>query len=435
MKRTNYKGRIIGIAIVAFITANALLIYFDDNDEVDRKSYINQWSKSITYDLYNTLDTKGVLAADASNSVYFDKQTGAFQEFLIQEGDQVEEGDDLYTYEVSDYTQQQTELESRLDQLEEEKEAIQSYIDEVENIDIPESESSSAYSGAFGTSPGGEFSSTADSNSTTNTNENSNDSKQDATATAKFNKQEAVAEKELELSQKEAMISMVEEQLDELEETGQTITVKSPFTGTVTHISKDLSDPLLTLKSSNLLIEGKFDEKERKKVEQDMMADINIPDLELQLTGTLASVRDFPNKTEVYGSSLYPFTVTLDEQNKDLLPGYHADVEVITAQAEDAVTAMEDVLITKKNLYAWVMNDEGVLERRTIETGIKENGLVEIKKGLKPGEWLAYTPKDEFRRQAGFITPIKMRELYVQELFDIDTKTIKTYGLLGLFAR
>ncbi|MFQ3545140.1 HlyD family efflux transporter periplasmic adaptor subunit [Halobacillus rhizosphaerae] len=442
MKKKNYLGRIIGLCMIALITANALLIYFDNHGKVERKSYINQWSKTITYNLYNTFKAKGVFASDDSNEVYFDDQVGAFQKFLVTEGDSVQEGDDLYTYEVVDYNQQHTELESKISQLEDERDALDSYINEMESIDIPEPNGPSSSTSSFPSAPGSssansssefsQFNSSANSIPSSSSSANGNRA---AYAQAKVEKQKAIAEKELEMSQKEAMISMVEDQLDQLEESGQTITVTSPFSGTVTNISKDLNDPLLTMQSTNLLVKGELNEEKRAETEENMTARIDVPDLELHMTGSVSSLHSFPKDVKVHRSSSYPFEVTLDQPNNQLLPGYHANLEIITDEAKGAVAAKEDALITKKNLYAWVMNDEGLLERRAVETGITENGLVEIKQGLKDGEWLAYTPKDEFRKQATFITPIKLKELYVKDLFEPKTTTIKTYGLLGLLAR
>ena len=443
MKKKSYLGRVIGLCIIALITANALLIYFDNQGKVERKSYINQWSKTITYNLYNTFSAKGVFASDESNEVYFDDQVGAFQEFLVTEGDSVQEGDDLYTYEVVDYNQQHTELESKISQLEDERDALDSYISEMENIDIPEPSESSSSTSSFPSPPGSSSTNSSSEFSQFNSSANGIPSSSSSSATgnsavyaqAKVEKQKAIAEKELELSQKEAMISMVEDQLDQLEESGQTITVTSPFSGTVTNVSKDLNDPLLTMQSTNLLVKGELNEEKRAETEENMTARIDVPDLELHLTGSVSSLRSFPKDVKVHRSSSYPFEVTLDKPNDQLLPGYHANLEIVTDEAKGAVAAKEDAIITKKNLYAWVMNDEGLLERRAVQSGITENGLVEIKQGLKEGEWLAYTPKDEFRNQAAFITPIKLKELYVEELFEPKTTTIKTYGLLGLLAR
>ncbi|ARI78859.1 efflux RND transporter periplasmic adaptor subunit [Halobacillus mangrovi] len=418
MKKKNYKGRIIGLAIIALVTANAFLIYFDeDHEKVDRKSYVNEWSQAITYDLFETLDTEGVFASQESEEVYFSQEVGAFQEFLVEENQSVSEGDDLYTYEVQNYAQQESNLEGEIALLKEEINAIEDYINEIENYEVPEPESDNT-------------------SSFFNNSDDTSDSSEPAQyVETEFQKQSKLAEQEAELTKKEAMLEMAEDQLDQLQEEGQTITVTSSFSGTITDISEELNAPLLTLKSTNLQIEGKFNEDERKLVEEDMAARIEVEDLNLELEGTLSSIHSFPEEVEVHRSSYYPFEVSIDESEEQLLPGYHADVDIVTAEALGAVTVMEDLLLTEKNLYAWVMNSEGRLERRAVTTGINEEGLIEVTEGLQEGEWLAYQPKDEFRRQAPFITPIKLRDLDFQDIIDVDEDTLTTYGLLGLLAR
>ncbi|WP_281976203.1 efflux RND transporter periplasmic adaptor subunit [Halobacillus litoralis] len=415
MAKKNYKGRIIGLLIVAFITTNALLIFFDDKEKVDRKSYINEWSRTITYDLFEKLQTRGVFTSEESSPVYFNEETGSFGEFLVKEGDSVSEGDDLYTYEVENYYQQEANLQGEISRLEEEIGAIEDYIDEVEDYTIPDPPQSENDS-AFGS-------------------DDSEETPPPSYVETEFLKEEKIAEKEKELAKQEAMLEMVEDQLDQLQDNGDQITVTSTFSGTVTHISEELEAPLLTLESRNLVLEGELREGERKDVEEGMSAEISVPDLDVEATGTLESVDEFPEDMKVHRSSRYPYSISLDDANEELLPGYHADVKLITDEALGVVTSLETALETDENLYAWVMNAEGQLERREIESGLEENGLVEIVSGLEEGEWLAIYPKDEFRDDATFFTPLKIDEMPVQDLFKIEQKSMITYGLLGIMSR
>ncbi|MBA2176771.1 hypothetical protein H0266_17920 [Halobacillus locisalis] len=408
MKTKNYKGRVIGLLVIAFIATNAFLIFFDEEDRVERKSYVEKWSKSTTYNLFERLNVNGVFASEEANSVYFNDDIGSFQEFLVEEGQSVSDGDDLYTYEVVDYEKQEAQLESEIDRLEEEEDAIDDYIDELEDYDVPEPESDD---------------------------DEDDSSDPPSYVQTEYLVEERIAEQEAELAKVEAMLEMVEDQLDQLEDDGQEITVTSAYDGTVTHISESLEAPILTLKSTNLIVKGEFSEEERRLVEEDMAAQVFIEDLEVQTPGTLTSVHEFPEEVEVQRASRYPYEIELENADETLLPGYHADVDIITDSALEAVTVLDSVLVTEENLYAWVMTEEGVLERRTIETGIEENGLVQIIEGLEDGEWLADQPEDEFRRQATFITPINIRDLSVQKLFDSEMGNQPTYGLLGLLSR
>ncbi|SDP65600.1 efflux RND transporter periplasmic adaptor subunit [Halobacillus aidingensis] len=417
MKKINVKGRILGILIVAFVTTNAFLIFLDEGEQVDRKSYINELSKTITYDLFEKMDTKAVFTSEETEPVYFNEDVGSFNEFLVEEGDTVSEGDDLYTYDVLNYYQEESRLESEVSRLEEEIDAIEDLIDEIESYRVPDPPD------------------TNDNSSLFNNNSDTSDATPPSYVETEYMKEEKIAEQEAELAKQEAMLEMVEDQLDQLQDEGDRITVTSAFSGTVSEISEDLDAPLLTLESTNLVLEGTIPEQERKEIEEEMVVEIHVPELEYETTGTLTSVDDYPEEVEVHRSSRYPFKVSLENPSEELLAGYHADLKIITDDALGVVTAVEKALETEENLYAWVMNEEGILERRDIETGIEEQGLVEIISGLEDSEWLAVAPKDEFRNEAIFFTPLHTDDLRVRQMFKMERQSILTYGLLGILSR
>ncbi|MYL51268.1 HlyD family efflux transporter periplasmic adaptor subunit [Halobacillus litoralis] len=418
MKKINVKGRIIGILIVAFVTTNAFLIFLDEGEQVDRKSYINEWSKTITYDLFKKMDTKAVFTSEETEPVYFNEDVGSFNEFLVEEGDTVSEGDDLYTYDVLNYYQEEARLEGEVSRLEEEIDAIEDFIDEIESYRVPDPPD------------------TNDNNSSPfNNNSGTSDAPPPSYIETEYMKEEKMAEQETELAKQEAMLEMVEDQLDQLQDEGDRITVTSAFSGTVSEVSEDLESPLLTLESTNLVLEGTIPEQERKEIEEEMVVEIHVPELEYETTGTLTSVDDYPEEVELHRSSRYPFKVSMENPSEELLAGYHADLKITTDESLGVVTAVEKALETDENLYAWVMNAEGILERRDIETGIEEQGLVEILSGLEDGEWLAVEPKDEFRNEAIFFTPLHTDDLRVRQMFKMERQSILTYGLLGILSR
>ncbi|UOQ91779.1 efflux RND transporter periplasmic adaptor subunit [Halobacillus shinanisalinarum] len=440
--KTRYKVRIIGLCTIAFLLLNACLISFDRDSEVERKSYINEWSESFTYDLYETINTKGVFTASDTNAIYFDQQTGAFQEFLVEESDEISEGDELYTYEVVDYNTQVNKLESEASRLEEEITSIETYINELEGFTIPESEAASLPSFPQGSEMEGDNNpflspapSTEDRSSQDRESQPQERRNTDSTVEMEFMKEQALAEKELKLSQKQAQLTMIEDQLGQLEETGQTITVTSEFSGVVTDLSENLKSPLLTLSSSNLMVSGELSENHRKLVEQGMNSLVRIPDLNIELPGTIETIHPFPEKIDVNRTSDYPYEVIVDGESEEIKPGYHADVEIITDKAIDTVAAFDDLLMTNENTAAWIMNERGRLEERQLKTGITEDGIVQVIEGLENNEHLADQPVDEFRKGAVFFTPLKLSDLQMRDLFHIDPSLMLDYGLLGLMNR
>ncbi|MFD2923227.1 efflux RND transporter periplasmic adaptor subunit [Halobacillus naozhouensis] len=425
--RTRYKVRICGLLIIAFLTLNASLIYFDRDSEVDRKSYINEWSSTFTEDLFESIHTSGIFTSNETNPVYFDKQSGSFQEFLVEEGDEVSEGDELYTYKVVNYEEQLTQLKTKAVRLQEEIISLTNYINELGSFTVPETGGASPPSFIPESSPDDSFSQDLEPQQ--------QEGSESQTIETEFMKQKAIAEKELQLSQKQAHLSMVENQLRQLEETGQSITVTSEFSGVVTNLSENLHPPLLTLSSSNLIVSGELSEEHRKQVEEGMSSYVRIPDLEVEVTGLVESIKPFPKNVDVQQPSHYPYKIVIEENKEQVRPGYHANVEIITAEATDAVAAYDDVLKNLGNSSAWVMGDRGRLEKREIETGIREDRIVEVTEGLEEGEYLADQPEDEFREGSVFLTPLKLEHFEVQSLFEIDPSLMLDYGLLGLMNR
>ncbi|WP_163528434.1 efflux RND transporter periplasmic adaptor subunit [Halobacillus ihumii] len=424
--RTRYKVRICGLVVIAFLTLNASLIYFDKDQQVEQKSYINEWSAAFTEDLFESIHTSGVFTSNETTPVYFDKQSGVFQEFLVEEGDEISEGDDLYTYQVTDYQDQLNQLETKAARLQGEITSLTDYINELESFTIPETGSASQPSFFSESSPGDSFSQDPEPQQENSESQN---------IETEFMKQKAIAEKELQLSQKQAHLSMVENQLSQLEDTGQSITVTSEFSGVVTNLSENLHPPLLTLSSSNLIVSGELSEEHRKQVKEGMNSYVRIPNLELEVKGLVESIKPFPQSVDVQHPSHYPFEIVIEEDKEKVKPGYHANVEIITAEAIDAVAAYDDVLKNGENSSAWVMNDRGRLEKREIETGIIEDRIVEVTEGLAKGELLADHPKEEFRNGAVFLTPLKLDQFEVQNLFDVAPSLMLDYGLLGLMNR
>ncbi|MFC7063664.1 HlyD family efflux transporter periplasmic adaptor subunit [Halobacillus seohaensis] len=418
------KNRWIGLGVFLFLACNFFLIYFDSDHNVEQKSYVNEWSGTFSSDIEESLSVRGVFSTEEVTPVYFDEQSGSFQEFFVDVGDQVNNGDELYSYEVLNYQSQEAELERESTKLQEEIDAIDTYLLALENYTIDDSQNNNTFG----------FNNPFSNDDSQDEVEGFIDNNQDP-AEAELIKEEAIADKEKERTQKEAKLAMVEDQLDQLTSTGQTITVTSTFDGVVTDRSEDLNSPLLTLSSSELLVEGKLREKERKMVEEDMKAEITIQDLDdLELQGSMEEIDSFPEDVNVHSSSQYPYEITLTENDEQIRAGYHADVNIITDEVSGALAAFEKVLVTEKNLFAWKMTDQGILEKSLIETGLEEAGIVEISSGLEGQVKLASLPRDQFRDGTPFITPIDLRNLKIDDLFQ-GSLPMKETILLGLFNR
>jgi HlyD family secretion protein len=72
------------------------------------------------------------------------------------------------------------------------------------------------------------------------------------------------------------------------------------------------------------------------------------------------------------------------------------------------VVTIPNTAILKKNkkLYAIIMNKEGLLERRRIETGLHVDGVYQVTNGVEAGEAIVIDPHSLIMKRGSFITPI-----------------------------
>lgn len=441
--------------ILLFIVINVVLIGMDKNNKVDRMAYISDWTKLQKKDMHEAYQANGVVQYADEANVYFDKRLGNFNEFLVKKGQIVHSGDPLFSYQVNDFEQVKTALEQKADVLEQEAGAIETAIRKVQ--------SSSGSSGISSTGIKNDIQSTNPSNGGGTegdmpglTNQSSSDSSTEMkkqitqledefqhlrsqvekadSEQANVLKEQYIAEKEKEHDQKKAQQQSIQSQISALSSEGDTVTVESPYSGRVTELSRELEDPLLTIQDPEALqITGEITEKERLHTEEGMKTAVTMEESQKIFEGEISELSDDPKDMKVDGLSLYPLTVDVkeDEQTKNLLPGYHANMKIFTKIIPDALAIKEEAIFAKR---IWVMNYQGEVVPQIAKTGITENGWIELKNEMQPGDWLAIAPEHSLHRQAAFITPLNITKLHWLAL-QKDKKSNLKYLITGLISR
>lgn len=412
------RRKLLAAAIVLFIGVNVLLVFLDDENKIDRTSYIKNWSQSFETDMADMLFKEGVLAYVQEDQVYFDKALGSFQEFLIEEGNQVNVGDELYSYTVTNYYETEAMLMQKVETLNGEIEAIESAISKMNTYRIPSSttSSSSSYSGDL--SEGNIIIETP----------------RQEPVEAEMIKEQYLIEKEKELGQKNAQVESVESQLNELRSTGSTVTVKSPYEGIVKEVSTSLDDPIMTIESTQLYAEGELTEQERAEIEQGMKAEVKVKEKSVLAEGIVHTVDESPKEINIDGESIYPFNISFNEdaELEGLLPGYHADLAITKKASQDATVLFEDSVYTGT---VWKMSNEGKLMQQPVETGIYMDKMLEITKGVAAGEWVAEDSVRQFRNGAVFITPFKLDGRKWNEVVKAVPEDWERNFLIGIISR
>ncbi|API92454.1 putative efflux system component YknX [Virgibacillus pantothenticus] len=411
------------IAVALFIGVNILLVYMDDDGKVDRIAYVSHWTAVFQSDLEKKIHTTGVLASAQENHVYFDPSTGSFEAFAVEEGSSVQAGDALFSYKVARYQEAMSKLLEKRTQLEEELAAVEQAMTQMTALQIPEV-NLEADAGLEWTEEVLKITIPQDP------------------VQANLVKQQFLLEKEKEAAQKQAALASVDRQLAELEETGDTITVESPYEGIITQLSEQLNDPIITVSGTELHVAGELTEQERVYVKKNLPVDMEVMELNKSLTGTVTQVSETPKEeAAAKTSSIYPFIIELkraneqdaardsadetedneqDKKTKDkkmedqeqlqsatereLLSGYHVDIDIITDTSEEAPVLNEAAIFQKD---AWKMTESGKVIRQQLTTGIEEGDRIEITSGLDIGDKVALQPESQLRSQAAFITPLK----------------------------
>ncbi|SFE40181.1 HlyD family secretion protein [Lentibacillus persicus] len=459
------RRKILLTAVILFIGINSLLVYLDEVEKVPRLSYIEGWSETVVKDMYETIETAGVLAPAEENNIYFDDEQGSFDEFLVEEGMNVNPGDDLFTYQAENYYETMTELETKQAQLEGEVEATEEALTSIATYRIPETDMETELEGDNGTL-----------------------NMRSQSVEANYMQEQYLTEKQNELAQKEAELDSVQAQISELQTSGETITVESPYQGEVSEITESLDNPVVTIRSMELQAEGELKEAERMEVEAEMPVEVAVRENDVIMEGILNDVSNTPEATTVNGISVYPYTASLEEASEgteqqdetpendaaedetspgdatnagetedsidieeseppqandtneeteqsaedNLLPGYHADLTITTNESAEATAVREDHVFAG---HLWKMTTSGLLAKQPVETGIEMDDLTEITEGATPGEMIADADNDQFRDGATFITPLELGDIEWQDFGKYGNVDWKRYFVIGLLSR
>ncbi|MBP1970899.1 HlyD family secretion protein [Virgibacillus natechei] len=402
------RRRLIQALAVVFIGVNFLLVYVDDGENVERTSYITNWSHVFESDMLEQLHKPGVLAYAEEEHIYFDQNVGSFQEFLVEEGAQVNAGDGLYVYQVNDYVEVEANLMREVEALNGEISAVEEAIAQMDSYQIQDISPSTLDPFGFDEElpplDEGEMLDPAET-----ADERDERDEPEEAVEAELMKEQYIIEKEKELAQKTAQLNSVEGQLTELQSGGDTVTVVSPFQGTIKAVKETLEDPVITIEGTALHAEGELTEQERTQVEPGQEVEVRLTEQEMVMEGEVNEISESPIEVQIEGESIYPFTVAFNEMDEevdqeDLLPGYHANVSIVMEESLGATVLFEDHVFTDS---VWKMNADGKLVEQRVETGILMDTMLEITNGVTMGDTVAEEPTAQFRNGASFITPLK----------------------------
>lgn len=140
---------------------------------------------------------------------------------------------------------------------------------------------------------------------------------------------------------------------------------------------------------------------------------------------------------ETYSAEIYASDTQIDRESQTLtyaaradnasgalVPGAFADVSVVLERKEDALTIPAISLVTSGNeTFIWVAED-GKVEKRPVQVGMRTRSRVEIVDGLETGEAVVVTGRQNLK--PGDAVKIKTRDAFPINQVEADTTQVGT---------
>lgn len=410
------------LAAGAIVIAGNLYLTFKEDSKADRTEWLHEWDRASTGDLVQSFSTEGVVVPSDEYPIYLDERIGSLKQVLVKEGDAIQPGTSLFEYSS-------TNIDEEIDRLTAEKEQTEQHISLIDNqlsqlrVLLSQAES-------------------RDSNSQTSTNTNSTNDR--GSNTTIISSGDASTTIENEILQQETEKQRLQEEtkkydklISSQEAKKSTLIVKSANEGYVKKVDSSLNNPLLIINSSVPAVEGVFDEKQVQKAAASQRVEVTVDTTAEQFDGSLVTVSQYPEEEpSVKRQSLYPFSAQLSGiESSDLYPGLRANVNVITAEALEAVTIPgTSILKSNQKTYAVIMNTQGKLERRRIETDLTVDGFFQVTDGVESGEAIVIHPHELMLKGGPFITPIHADHVKKQTFNELSRTDKMKYILLGVLS-
>lgn len=406
---------VLPIVFVGFICLNVYLIYKDDS-KAERTVYVKDWTRVQEEDIVETIKTDGMMVPRENQDVYLPLEQIDFQQFLVKEGDQVTAGTPLFVYTSPEVDNLRETFELEIQQLEGELEGVEDYIASL--IDYQSSVSSSDSEIEIDSSLEEGFN--IDVNASTD-------------MIVSFIEQE-IYRNELEKHKLEEEILKYEAQLSSIDEQDQSAQLVSGIDGVVVDVNKELGNPIVTIASNELAIEGQFTEKQLTKAEAGM--EITAKASGKKMEGTLDKINPYPMKDPAIGQkNAYTFTASILEQPEALPIGTKAAVTVVTAEALGVATLKDKAIHDGKKSFVYQLNKNGLITKNTVETGLSFDGVSEIVDGAENGNMIAVNTLGHMKDKANFVTEMKPGKVTKASLKDLSKKEMLKAFLVGLIER
>ncbi|TCW47607.1 HlyD family secretion protein [Bacillus thuringiensis] len=381
-KRTSNKKKkwiIIGvIALIAAITAINIFLLQGKNKSKEKTEYIH-FEKVTERKLNNTKLISGQVKPGNIESFYADSTKGKVKNIEVKEGQAVEKGTKLFSYDNEEINLQMKQAE--LDQ----KMADMRYDQGKKKIDSLKKEIKKAKDSGAGkevTDP----------------------------------MEEQVSE--LEMAQKTTDLEKEKGKLqkEELSKKQKELTIYSNFAGVVQKLDKDAAQSssqalggqgkafLQVASKDPFQIQGTLTELQKSQIQKDQTFTVTAKaNNKKKWTGKIIEVSEFPTSAEMaqaggmgeatQNMSQYTYKASLDSQD-GLSPGYHVSLQVNLENKTMIAVPTKSIVEKDDDTFVYV-EDKGKLHKQNVKKGSTDGDWTEVVEGVTVGQKVVKNPSDD----------------------------------------
>lgn len=415
-----WKIAAVSIASIVLITVNLYLIEKKES-KVERTVFVENWTKVKKDTITDTIQTNGVIKPVEEYDIYFDAKKNDFKKFLVKEGDAITAGSSLFEYTTTELDALKANLEAEKTAAEGEMAGIEEYIGKLRS-----------YQGTMTSEPEAAIDESVEKNLNIDITTSSSD-------LIKSNIEQEMYKQELEKNRLDEKVKMLDAKLSSIEEQSSAIVTTSEADGVVKSINKNLNNPIISIVSTNMAIEGDFSEEEMKKAEVGMTIKASSSDSKKALKGTIGRIHSYPaEEPSLKKDNRFPFQALIEpegEETEPLLVGSKVNLTVITNEKAGVPSIPIEAVQYQKQPYIYKLTNKGHVDKHYIRKGLKAEGKQEIIKGPSVGDVILLESNAAVKNHSYFITPIQFEKVKADTYKKFTSREKVRYLLLGILEK
>ncbi|PLR95933.1 efflux RND transporter periplasmic adaptor subunit [Bacillus sp. T33-2] len=380
--------------IIIIVSVNVAVIQGKNQGGTDKLKFVKVTEKEIS----NTKLVSGSVAPGSKETIYADPTRGKVQEIYVQEGQQIEKGQKLFSYDNPELSIQarQLEIDKKMTNLsyEQGKSKIDSLKKEIQKVKA--ASKASAAEPLNGQMPEGQF--------------------QSSVTDLEAQLQEA------QYQQRTTELEMEKHKLqaEELQRKQEDLIVYSSIAGIVQTVDKDAGQnasqtagdpgkPIIEIASQEpFQVHGTLSELQKAQIQPDQPITITSKAVANKTwKGKIAEVSQYPTSDEsglngagatgqsTQNISYYNFKASLNSQD-GLSPGYHVAIQVELPSKKMLAVPRSSIVDKEDSPYVYVM-DGKKLRKQKVTTGIGDGEWTEVLDGVAAGDKVVDNPSADVR--------------------------------------